>query len=189
MGSHQAQYISKRFGLSGRVDLYHAFILAMIRVLKPEGIAGIIVSNRFMSTRSGAPVRRALMERCNLRHIWDFGDTKLFNAAILPAVLLVESRKDNIYSQPNFTSIYEAPRSSNAKPVSAPSPVEALSYSGCVKNQGRPKNLLSSTEDSAQVERRRMYGELLRKQRNPGLQQSMPTLGSALVTSGRFALA
>ena len=138
MGSHQAQYISQRFGLSGRVDLYHAFILAMIRVLKPKGIAGIIVSNRFMSTRSGAPVRRALMERCNLRHIWDFGDSKLFNAAILPAVLLVESRKDNIYGQPNFTSIYEAPRSSNAEPASAASPVEALSYSGCVKiNDGR----------------------------------------------------
>ena len=133
MGSHQAQYISQRFGLSGRVDLYHAFILAMIRVLKPKGIAGFIVSNRFMSTRSGAPVRRALMERCNLRHIWDFGDSKLFNAAILPAVLLVEGRKENINGQPNFTSIYEAPRSSNAMPASAASPIEALSYSGCVK--------------------------------------------------------
>ena len=69
MGSHQAQFISQRFGLSGRVDLYHAFILAITRVLKPKGIAGIIVSNRFMSTRSGASVRCALMERCNLHHM------------------------------------------------------------------------------------------------------------------------
>ena len=133
MGSRQAQYIGQRFGLSGRVDLYHAFILAMIRVLKPKGLAGIIVSNRFMSTRSGASVRRALLERCTLRHVWDFGDSRLFNAAILPAVLLVESGTDYIRGQPDFTSIYEAPRSSKAKPASAASPVDALSFSGCVE--------------------------------------------------------
>ena len=133
MGSHQAQHISQRFGLSGRVDLYHAFILAMIRVLKPEGFAGIIVSNRFMSTRSGAPVRRALVERCRVRHIWDFGDSKLFDAAILPAVLLIESRNGIACDQPNFTSIYEVPHSSKANPASAASPVEALSFAGQVR--------------------------------------------------------
>ena len=40
MGSHQAQHISQRFGLSGRVDLYHAFILAMIRGPKARGLRG-----------------------------------------------------------------------------------------------------------------------------------------------------
>ncbi len=133
MGSHQAQFISQQFGLSGRVDLYHAFILAILRVLKPKGIAGIIVSNRFISTRSGAPIRRALIERCTLRHIWDFGDSKLFNAAILPAVLLAESGNGHKYGQPNFTSIYETSQSPKATAAKAASPVEALSYTGFVE--------------------------------------------------------
>lgn len=133
MGSPQAQFISQQFGLSGRIDLYHAFILAITRVLKSKGVAGIIVSNRFLSTRSGASVRRALLERCTLRHIWDLGDSKLFNAAILPAVLLAESRNGHQYGQPNFTSIYETSQSPKTKPTTTATPVEALSYRGFVE--------------------------------------------------------
>ena len=59
IGAAQASILSKQFGLSGRVDLYHAFILAISMVLKSKGVAGIITSNRFMTTKSGASVRRA----------------------------------------------------------------------------------------------------------------------------------
>jgi adenine-specific DNA-methyltransferase len=60
MGAEQAQLLAKQFGLAGRVDLYYAFLLGMANVLDPKGVAGIIVSNRFMTTRSGASVRSAL---------------------------------------------------------------------------------------------------------------------------------
>ena len=82
MGASTAQLLAKQFGLTGRVDLYYAFILGMAWVLKPQGVAGIIVSNRFMTTRSGASVRQALLERFNIHHVWDLGDTKLFDAAV-----------------------------------------------------------------------------------------------------------
>lgn len=130
IGSHQAQILSERFGLSGRVDLYYAFILAMAQVLKPKGIAGIIVSNRFMSTRSGLPVRRALMERFNLRHIWDFGDSKLFNAAVLPAVLLAEGKNGHKPDMPDFTSIYQTHQSHTAK---VSTPIDTLSCAGVIQ--------------------------------------------------------
>lgn len=107
MGATQAQLLAKQFGLSGRVDLYYAFILGISQVLKPQGIAGIIVSNRFMTTKSGASVRKALFERFNIRHAWDLGDTKLFEAAVLPAVLLVESKNGHNLETPAFTSIYQ----------------------------------------------------------------------------------
>ncbi len=107
MGATQARLLAKQFGLSGRVDLYYAFILAMARVLKPRGIAGIIVSNRFMTTRSGAPVRQALLDHFNVRHTWDLGDTKIFDAAVLPAVLLVEGKNGKTPEVPAFTSIYQ----------------------------------------------------------------------------------
>jgi adenine-specific DNA-methyltransferase len=110
MGAERAQKLSELFGLSGRVDLYFAFIKAIEWMLKPQGIAGIIVSNRFMTTKSGAKVRKNLRENFNIHHVWDLGDTKLFAAAVLPAVLVVEKR--NGYQQsvpPKFSSVYATP--------------------------------------------------------------------------------
>ena len=94
MGAAQAQLLAEQFGLSGRVDLYYAFILGMSQVLKPQGIAGIIVSNRFMTTKSGASVRQAVLEGFNTRHVWDLGDTKLFDAAVLPPFCWSKARMD-----------------------------------------------------------------------------------------------
>jgi adenine-specific DNA-methyltransferase len=130
MGASQTQALASQFGLSGRVDLYYAFLLGMARVLKPHGSAGIIVSNRFMTTRSGAPVRQAILERFNLCKIWDFGDTKLFDAAVLPAVLLAKGKNGYKNDIPQFTSIYETQESSETE---ASTPIRAVLHSGVVR--------------------------------------------------------
>ena len=75
MGASQARSLAASFGLSGRVDLYHAFVLGISCVLADASVAGIIVSNRFMTTKSGASVRAALTERLDVLHAWDLGDT------------------------------------------------------------------------------------------------------------------
>lgn len=112
------------------VDLYYAFILGISQVLKPHGIAGIIVSNRFMTTKSGASVRQALLDHFSIHHAWDLGDTKLFNAAVLPAVLLVGGKDGTRTEASAFTSIYQ---------TSAPAcrtvtdPIGALSEEGVVE--------------------------------------------------------
>jgi len=130
MGAKQANFLAKQFGLSGRVDLYYAFILGMSRVLKPKGIAGIIVSNRFMTTKSGASIRQAILERFNMRHAWDLGDTKLFGAAVLPAVLLVEGKNSHSQTAPAFSTIYETTNQANYE---ASDPIDALSKEGIIK--------------------------------------------------------
>ena len=130
MGAAQAQQLSEQFGLTGRVDLYYAFILGMAKVLKPKGVAGIIVSNRFMTTKSGASVRRALIKSFNIQHVWDLGDTKVFDAAVLPAVLLVEGKNGYKQDVPDFTSIYETRKSTTMKSADV---VEALSMNGIVQ--------------------------------------------------------
>ena len=130
MGGQQARSLAKQFGLSGRVDLYYAFILGMGQVLKPTGIAGIIVSNRFMTTKSGASVRKALYEYFNIRHIWDLGDTKLFEAAVLPAVLLVEGKNGYKQEIPSFTSIYQT---SEPAIKTASDPIDALEEEGVIE--------------------------------------------------------
>ena len=128
MGAPQAQKLARLFGLSGRVDLYHAFVLGISRVLAEDGVAGIIVSNRFMSTKSGASVRAALTERFNILHAWDLGDTKLFDAAVLPAVLLVQGR-GTAKRRTRFTSIYET---SDEPATTVANPIEALKQEGIV---------------------------------------------------------
>lgn len=131
MGASQAQFLAQQFGLTGRVDLYYPFLLGMAQVLKPQGIAGIIVSNRFMTTKSGMVVRRSLREMFNLQHVWDLGDTKLFNAAVLPAVLLVEGKNDHKRKMPAFTSIYQTPANGESHRY-AVDPIEALSNEGII---------------------------------------------------------
>jgi methylase of polypeptide subunit release factors len=129
MGADQANQLASQFGLGGRVDLYHAFVVAIAVTLKPKGIAGIITSNRFMTTKSGASVRRALFELATLIHIWDLGDSKLFDAAVLPAVLLMEGKNGSQNTAARFTSIYETRSRATHR---ASNPIDALQYHGTV---------------------------------------------------------
>jgi adenine-specific DNA-methyltransferase len=129
MGGPQARILAQQFGLTGRVDLYYAFLLAIGRVLEPNGIAGVIVSNRFMTTKSGASVRAAIRSNFNLRHVWDLGDSKIFDAAVLPAVVLLQGKNDQAPHTPRFTSIYE---SSEKATSSARNPIDALDQEGII---------------------------------------------------------
>ena len=129
MGAQQAQGLAAAFGLTGRVDLYHAFLVGMALVLSRDGTAGIIVSNRFMTTRGGASIRRALRQHLALRHIWDLGDTKLFEAAVLPAVIIANGMNNSDQAAPAFTSIYETNVPSS---FHATDPIGALAHTGVV---------------------------------------------------------
>lgn len=88
IGAEKSQELALIFGLSGRVDLYHAFVVAMSRVLRNGGILGLLTSNRFMFTQSGAVLRKLLRSSFLLRKVFDLGDTKLFSAAVLPVIVI-----------------------------------------------------------------------------------------------------
>ena len=91
LGAKRSRQISQRFGLSGRVDLYHAFAIAMAHSLKPRGIMGLLTSNRFLTIKSGMALRRILETQFDLLSIYDLGDTKLFEtAAVLPAIVIAQ---------------------------------------------------------------------------------------------------
>jgi len=110
MGTQQAQQLAQRFGLTGRVDLYYPFLLGISQVLAKNGVAGVITSNRFMTTKSGQAVRRAMLTRFRILHVWDLGDTKLFDAAVLPSLLLARGTSDLQHPHTDgitYSSIYE----------------------------------------------------------------------------------
>lgn len=141
LGAERAQSLARQFNLSGRVDLYHAFIRGMAAVLSPTGTAGVIVSNRFMTTMSGVEVRSGIAEQFNILHIWDLGDTKLFEAAVLPAILLLRKKDGESYtSKPKFTSIYSA---KNEEPTSqCKNVIAALDRNGVVEVSGSGRYLV-----------------------------------------------
>lgn len=110
MGAQQAQQLAQRFGLTGRVDLYYPFLLGISQVLAKDGVAGVITSNRFMTTKSGQAVRRAMLSRFHILHVWDLGDTKLFDAAVLPSVILARGTSNSqhpYFEGIAYSSIYE----------------------------------------------------------------------------------
>ncbi|MCX6972751.1 MAG: N-6 DNA methylase [Verrucomicrobia bacterium] len=126
LGSTKSQALAAKFALQGRVDLSFPFVLGIIEKLRPGGVAGIITSNRFLSTRSGASLRERLRSDADVLHVWDLGDTKLFDAAVLPCILLIQKappRKRTLFTsvysvtpqerRPNPSKLFDALSSSN----------------------------------------------------------------------------
>lgn len=150
LGQSKARRLAAQFQIEGRVDLYHAFLLAMSRVLKPGGVAGVIVSNRFLSTQGGASVRRGLLERYNLKHIWDLGDTKLFEAAVLPAVLVMQKPYDRKQTQEpaKFTAIYSTKTNGDESYTKAENIFAAIDHEGTITTQTGIYNLQQGVLDS-----------------------------------------
>jgi methylase of polypeptide subunit release factors len=115
LGAKRSQQLADFFELGGRIDLYHAFIKAISLVLRPEGVLGLLTSNRFMLIQSGASVRGLFRRVFDLRDLYDLGDTKLFDAAVLPAILVAKRRASaSNATQCPFTRVYEI-RNGNAK--------------------------------------------------------------------------
>ena len=107
LGAKKAQELARRFGLTGRVDLYHAFAKAMANVLKPGGVLGLLTSNRFLTVKSGASLRHLLRTEFALEEVHDMGDTKLFNAAVLPVILVARRESTSGESRCTFNRVYE----------------------------------------------------------------------------------
>lgn len=107
LGTEQAQALARKFNLKGRVDLYYPFLIAMTESLKEDGILGVITSNRYLSTKSGESVRKFLSENYEILELIDLGDTKLFAAAVLPAIFIGRKKKQKSPSSANFIKVYE----------------------------------------------------------------------------------
>src|SRR5579871_4062298 len=107
LGAKKAQELARRFRLSGRVDLYQAFVRAMADVLKPGGVLGLLISNRFLMVKSGAALRRLLREELSLEAIYDLGDSKLFRAAVLPVIVVARKRPCPTGDACRFLRVYE----------------------------------------------------------------------------------
>lgn len=117
MGSFRAQKIAQKLSLSGRVDIYYAFLIYAKEVLKPSGIAGFITSNKFMTIKAGNAVRNFMIQNYTLHHIIDLGDTKLFNASVLPCITIFSLGHTLEEDSVKFTSVYQVDNDNKCKHI------------------------------------------------------------------------
>lgn len=107
LGRDKAHEIAEKLTLAGRIDIYYAFLVYAKDVLKKNGIAGFITSNKFMTIKSGNSVRNYMLEHYDIHQITDLGDTKLFNASVLPCILIYSLGKTTEEQKVRFTSVYQ----------------------------------------------------------------------------------
>jgi adenine-specific DNA-methyltransferase len=117
LGAATARLLAEKFGLEGRIDLTHPFVAIAPRLLSPDGVLALLCSNRFLTTKAGANVRTVLMRSMRPTEIYDLGDTKLFGAAVLPAIIIASEHKPASEAA-RFVSTYEVPNpDTDAQPL------------------------------------------------------------------------
>lgn len=118
LGAERAQELASNFNLSGKIDLYYPFLMAMTNALRVGGIIGVITSNRYICTKSGSDIRKYLLDNYDILEVIDLGDTKLFDAAVLPAIFIgiKKSQKKDGSVQAKYSSIYETKITNDCNP-------------------------------------------------------------------------
>lgn len=144
LGHATAQLLATEFKLTGRIDLTHPFVTLMPTLLRPDGVLGLLCSNRFLTTRAGANMRRMFQTSLEPIEIYDLGDTKLFTAAVLPAIVVAMNRSPQESTVCSFASAYI---DENATPTDTKSLFGALAAGGdaVISHEGRVIALRAGT--------------------------------------------
>ena len=152
LGSDRAQQISEKLSLSGRIDIYYAFLVYTKNVLKSNGVAGYITSNKFLTIKSGNAVRNYMLQNYQLHRITDLGDTKLFSASVLPCIIVFSNGKTEDRTDVAYTSVYEKIEGDSEKCISGI--FDAIYDSGIFqiadgKKYNFQQGILQSTDEGA----------------------------------------
>jgi adenine-specific DNA-methyltransferase len=125
LGQDIAQMLAVEYGLEGRIDLTHPFVTISSSLLRPGGVMGLLCSNRFLTTKAGTNIRKVMQTALHPVELYDLGDTKLFGAAVLPAIAIA-TKLDPSAGQKQSCSFVSAYEVSNETIDSAVDLYEAL---------------------------------------------------------------
>lgn len=73
----------------GGADLYCYFYALAIQLLTKQGVFSFISSNKWFRSEYGLPLRSFVASKCSVRHIVDFGELSVFEAAATFPVIVV----------------------------------------------------------------------------------------------------
>ena len=123
---NEKRFYAKFFGATkGGFDLSVAFVEMALKLLKPGGLLGLIVSNALLKSNYAEQLRARITQEGVLRHVVDFGDqlvfpgvgaytcliflkrpgpplpraTSIFRLALLPALQLRRSEEDEVHEK------------------------------------------------------------------------------------------
>lgn len=151
LGAERSRRLAEQFGLTGRVDLYQAFAYAAERVLRPGGVFALLTSNRFLTVQAGASLRRLFRERFEIRRVIDLGDTRFFQAAVLPVIVVAVKRGEQPVANggARFVRVYSVPEKGESE-GERPAGRRELSREGLLKLVGgSPRDRPVRVEGSA----------------------------------------
>ena len=95
LGHQKGYFQSKYIVYHGIADLYSYFIERSIKLLKPNGLYGVIVANKWMRTNYGEPLRKWLKTQ-SIFHIIDFGDLPVFQSVTTyPCIIIAGKPQKN----------------------------------------------------------------------------------------------
>ncbi|MDQ0102560.1 hypothetical protein J2T10_002213 [Paenarthrobacter nicotinovorans] len=109
LGAATAKLLAHKYGLKGRIDLTHPFVSVAPQILTATGVLGILCSNRFLTTKSGSNVRAIMNTALSPVEVYDLGDSKLFEAAVLPAITIAIRKQPDSEPECSYISTYEVP--------------------------------------------------------------------------------
>jgi type I restriction-modification system DNA methylase subunit len=102
LGEEFKAYAKQNFEtFAGTADLYVYFIEQAHKLLKPNGLFGMIVSNKWIRSNYGKALREFLTRESTIVEIIDFGELPVFeNAATFPVIIITRKGKSE---HVNFT--------------------------------------------------------------------------------------
>ncbi len=99
---------------AGRFDISGLFIELSEYLLKEKGRLGFIISNKILSTSGAKKLRSFLINHFSIEEIVDLSDTKIFDAAILP-LILIATRSKEILKHITYSLITESYKNIDSK--------------------------------------------------------------------------
>ncbi|MEV0250729.1 N-6 DNA methylase [Nocardia sp. NPDC050712] len=160
LGGVTAQLLSRQYGLTGRIDLTHPFVAIAPRLLRAGGVLGLLCANRFLTTRAGTNIRAILRRDLAPVELYDLGDTKLFDAAVLPAITIA-MRATEPSTECRFASAYQVETSENLSELDL---FDALTQESgsLIEHGGRTFAIEVGTLSTGDLEPRRAAGTPIR---------------------------
>lgn len=100
------QFLKNNFNIIGLVDIYYAFIIKCLNLLKDTGIMVAIIPNTYLYNKSALELRKYLFDNGYIEEIVDYGDTKVFKNISVYCCITIFTKKQKEYIVYNDTKIF-----------------------------------------------------------------------------------
>ena len=104
---NEVSYYSKTYNSAkGKYDVYVLFLEKNIKLIKKNGIFGMIIPNKFIIANYGKSIREVLMENGSLSEIISFEEQQIFSTASIYTCLLFWTKKsEKDFNYVEFSSL------------------------------------------------------------------------------------